>query len=149
MVAPGSNGNVLTSNGSTWTSAAPAGGGVTSLNGQTGAITDTNLDSIGSYAVLVNAQNSNIAVGSTVAGSGLRYNPTLNGNLNGRYFRVGIGEYWGLCERTNNSSYPCGGTAVSGTWRRMGLGAAVVYAATVDKGNIDYFWTPALWVRIS
>ena len=29
LVAPGSNGNVLTSNGTTWTSAASTGGGVT------------------------------------------------------------------------------------------------------------------------
>jgi len=149
LVAPGSNGNVLTSNGSTWTSAAPAGGGVTSLNGQTGAITNTGFDTIGSYAVLMNAQNSNIAVGGTVAGSGLRYNPTPNATIASRYYRIGNGEYWCVCDRTNNSSYPCGGTAVSGTWRRMGLGASPVYEPSVDKGNIDYIWYPALWVRIS
>lgn len=31
-VAPGTSGNILTSNGTTWTSAAPAGGGITTLN---------------------------------------------------------------------------------------------------------------------
>lgn len=36
--SPGANGNILTSNGTVWTSAAPAGGGVTSLNGNTGAL---------------------------------------------------------------------------------------------------------------
>jgi len=38
FVAPGTSGNVLTSNGSAWASTAPAGGGVTSLNGLTGAL---------------------------------------------------------------------------------------------------------------
>lgn len=36
VVAPGANGNVLTSNGTTWTSAAPAAGGVTSLTAGNG-----------------------------------------------------------------------------------------------------------------
>ena len=70
FVAPGSNGNLLTSNGSTWTSAAPPAGGVTSLNGQTGAITDTNSNVIGS--VCSGFSTSSVSVGSTVAGSTLR-----------------------------------------------------------------------------
>ena len=85
FVAPGTNGNVLTSNGTTWTSATPAGGGVTSLNGQTGAITDTNFDSIGSYALLwyainlpsgQNGRGLYLATGTTIAGSSLRYSAT-------------------------------------------------------------------------
>jgi len=72
VVAPGTNGNVLTSNGTTWTSAAPSGG-VTSLNGQTGAITDTSTNAIGSYgcfATLTNGATYNY--GGTIAGSSLR-----------------------------------------------------------------------------
>jgi hypothetical protein len=38
VVAPSTSGNILTSNGTTWISQAPAGGGVTSLNGNTGAL---------------------------------------------------------------------------------------------------------------
>ena len=49
VVAPGTSGNVLTSNGTTWSSTALPAGGVTSLNGQTGAITNTSLYAIGSY----------------------------------------------------------------------------------------------------
>ena len=39
FVAPSTNGNVLTSNGTTWTSAAAAGGGVTTFNGSTTGLT--------------------------------------------------------------------------------------------------------------
>lgn len=38
LVAPGASGNILTSNGSAWASAAPPASGVTSVNGNTGAI---------------------------------------------------------------------------------------------------------------
>jgi hypothetical protein len=75
FVAPGSNGNVLTSNGSTWTSAAPAGGGVSSLNGQTGAVVNTTLYAIGSYVVgriaPTNRSNNTSAVDATLAGTSL------------------------------------------------------------------------------
>jgi len=50
-VAPGTNGNILTSNGTTWTSAAAPAGGVTSLNGQTGAVVNTTQFAIGSYVM--------------------------------------------------------------------------------------------------
>jgi hypothetical protein len=78
FVAPGTSGNVLTSNGSAWASTAPAGGGVTSLNGQTGAITNTDFNSIGSYTIAYsttgNALNGTTyyAQNVTVAGSTLR-----------------------------------------------------------------------------
>lgn len=39
LVAPGASGNVLTSNGSAWTSAAPPAAGVTSFNSRNGAVT--------------------------------------------------------------------------------------------------------------
>jgi hypothetical protein len=57
FVAPGTSGNLLTSNGSAWTSAAPAGGGVTSFNGNTGALNGLQFitsGSIGSGATTIN-----------------------------------------------------------------------------------------------
>ena len=39
LVAPGASGNILTSNGTAWTSGAPPAAGVTSVNGNAGAIT--------------------------------------------------------------------------------------------------------------
>ena len=52
----------------TW--GAPAGG-VTSLNGETGSITNTNLDSIGSHIIGRPANNVSYAHNTTIAGSSL------------------------------------------------------------------------------
>jgi len=73
FVAPGSSGNLLTSNGTTWTSAAAPAGGVTSLNGQTGAITNTGSGDIGSYYAGFGLENTGYSIGGTIAGSDLRY----------------------------------------------------------------------------
>jgi hypothetical protein len=50
VVAPGTNGNILTSNGTTWVSSTPASGGVTSLNGNTGALKGLDFISTGSVS---------------------------------------------------------------------------------------------------
>jgi len=141
FVAPSTTGNLLTSNGTTWTSAAPPAGGVTSLNGQTGAITNTTFDSIGSCAILVSAQTSDTAVGGTIAGSSLRYSlSTSNGNGG----PGGLG-FFGYVSNTN--SYGGGGTAVSGTWRKMYGGINWNTVATCPGDN--YYFYSALWVRVS
>lgn len=69
-------------------------GGVTSLNGETGAITNTSINSIGSY--VGSAWRPNVAAGSTVAGSSLYY------------------AYW------NGSSWSYPSFSATGTWRFMG-----------------------------
>jgi hypothetical protein len=148
LVAPGANGNVLTSNGTTWTSATPAGGGVSSLNGQTGAVVDTTVGAIGSYGFLFNAANANIAVGSTIAGSSLRYGVSGSGQPN-IAFRIGNVELQWTFSTENNATYPGGGTSVSGTWRRMPSSGLVYYQAVGSKGATERTWAPALWVRIS
>jgi hypothetical protein len=97
-VVPGSNGNVLTSDGTNWTSAALPAGGVTSLNGQTGAITSTNYNAIGSYFVATNASyGPNATIDSTISGSSLNI-------------------------QTSDSVFTSAG--LTGTWRAMG-GSAV------------------------
>jgi hypothetical protein len=64
-VAPGTSGNVLTSNGSTWISQAPTGGGaVTSFNGRTGAVVPQGSDYSSFYA---STTGSNVTAGSTWA----------------------------------------------------------------------------------
>jgi hypothetical protein len=59
----------------TWpnqTVATSGGGGVTSLNGQTGAITNTDVNAIGSYvAGTLNVANTVYSPGTTVSGSSL------------------------------------------------------------------------------
>lgn len=126
VVAPGSSGNVLTSNGTTWTSSAPSGG-VTSLNGQTGAITNTGFNAIGSYAIVLGYDPGGTQVysGSTYSGS----------NLN-----VGVGIYmYGTYTSYNGYNKP-----LSGTWRCMGgCGARFIY-----EGG-DYYTGGVLFVRVS
>jgi hypothetical protein len=139
FVAPSTTGNLLTSNGTTWTSAAPPASGVTSLNGQTGAITNTTFDSIGSCAILVSAQTSDTAVGGTIAGSSLRYSlSTINHNRGTLSF--------GYINGVSNS-YGGGGTAVSGTWRKMAGGENWTTVATCPGDN--YYFIATLWMRIS
>ena len=143
FVAPGSNGNVLVSNGTAWTSAAPAGGGVTSLNGQTGAITNTSLDAIGSYIAAVstnqlpaNAFQTFYNTGDTISGASLRRNASIIANTVSPFPNTDI--YAGR-------NYAAGGTALSGTWRCMGRQQAGYYDGCAGQGNMGY----GFWVRIS
>jgi hypothetical protein len=88
-VAPGTSGNVLTSNGTTWSSTALPAGGVTSLNGQTGAITDTDLYAIGSYINGRPPNTTNYAVNTTIAGSSLYSTTTVDISYGPSSFKTG------------------------------------------------------------
>ena len=140
LVAPSTSGNVLTSNGTTWQSTAPAGGGVTSLNGQTGAITNTTLGVIGSYACLMNTVTSVLSIGSTIAGSSLRYNGSTAGSSSGN-IRSRIAGYI-----TTAGAYDGGGTSLSGTWRKMDDG--VIFNG-IPQGLCENYFAYALYVRVS
>ena len=70
-ILAGAAGNKLVSNGTAWVSQADTGGGVSSLNGQTGAIVNTNLYAIGSYVIGRPYNTVNYTVNSTLAGSAL------------------------------------------------------------------------------
>lgn len=131
-VAPGANGNILTSNGTTWVSQAPAGGGVTSLNGQTGAITNTNYGAIGSYSpgTIASVNNTSYEPNSTIAGSSLRRRTTVGGGDN--YF--GAFDAWQPASAAN--------PGFTGTWRAMG------YSKNQASGYSDLCGAN-LWVRIS
>jgi len=156
-VAPGTAGNLLTSNGTTWTSAPAPAGGVTSLNGQTGAVVTTTFGNIGSVAVLMIATNTNLAVDATVAGSDLRYGWTSNlGTLiNGGFLDFGTN----LGNTT--ATYNGGGTALTGTWRKISQGNTYLTSggtyiittcsgpAFVSYGTWSKIWAAALYVRIS
>jgi hypothetical protein len=127
-VAPGTSGNVLTSNGTTWTSAALPAGGVTSLNGQTGAITNTDLYAIGSYVTGRPANQTNYTVNSTIAGSSLYATMTLQGRVSSNWYNP--------VTVSLNSSVTLVNT---GTWR-------CVSPAAGDGGTNA---SAGLWVRIS
>lgn len=139
-VAPGSNGNLLTSNGTTWVSSTPAAGGVTSVatgNGLSGGtITSTgtlviacpSFDSVGSYCASPNPGASagtpaTLTVGATLSGGFISM---------GFFNRAGCGS----C-----GYYYSGGSGttqtMSGTWRFMGRNAA----------NSNSYG--ALWCRVS
>jgi hypothetical protein len=130
-VTAGSGISVSASTGGVTISA--SGGGVTSLNGQTGAITTTDLNAIGLSGMYLYASTSNIAAGSTVSGSTLRYvsNLTAVGCNYGGGFQIegGAGTprtsinggYGAYTYRTTSGSTgyqaPGGTTALSGTYR--------------------------------
>jgi hypothetical protein len=98
-------------------------------------------DAVGTYAALYNASNTNLAIGATVAGSSLRYNVSTNGTD----YRTGnpfaTGRY-----RVSNSTYDGGGTAVSGTWRKMSTGDNFSFFSGCS--NV-YVWSACLYIRIS
>lgn len=63
-VAPSTSGNILTSNGTSWVSQAPSGGGVTSFNGNTGAINGYELITSGTFG----SGTTTISIGSLPSG---------------------------------------------------------------------------------
>jgi|GEM_PF-2238920 len=133
FVAPGSSGNVLVSNGSTWTSggagvtSAVAGNGI-AVSSATGAVTISaaapSSGSIGSYcfAGSPDAGNSTIAFtpGTTVAGSTLRIaDPSTTVTTSG--YDPGFGGTWQSMGRTSRTFNPCNGNSPSsiGLWVRV------------------------------
>ena len=101
LVAPSTSGNVLTSNGTTWTSAAAPSS--TPTTAQVGTATaGLAAGDVGSYA-LAGAVNLNIAANSTIAGSSLIF-----GGVHGDGTSI------------NGSVPQIAGTTLSGTWRAMG-----------------------------
>lgn len=118
----GTSGQVLTSNGNappSWQS--PAGGGVTSLNGQTGAITNTDFQAIGSY-ILGLGPNPNSA-------------PTYSTNSTYSGGSIRVNGYTGFT--LTNPQTP------AGTWRALGS----LTNSSAMNGNAYY--GPTLFVRIS
>lgn len=115
-----SNGGVTSVNG--MTGAVSVTTGVSSLNGQTGAITNTSQDAVGAVeALLYNSIGGGLTAGSTYAGSSLRRNYTTS-----------------LGANVFDSNGTISGSACSGTWRCMGgvIGTGGQYAI-------------ALFVRVS
>ena len=149
-VTAGSGISVSSSTGGVTISA--SGGGVTSLNGQTGAITNTSLDAIGSVVFALHAISSgtgpanqytfnNNAAGTTVAGSNLRYTWAPL-----EYIVPGAAYKRRVSPNNQNIAYNGGGAALSGTWRFMGYACRVYYT---DSSESECVWLPILCVRIS
>ena len=108
-----------------------SGGGVTSLNGQTGAITDTTLYAIGSYITGRPQNSSTYGVNSTIAGSSLYSTAPTGVWIGGKQNTWGGGFYGSNAGAGQNLTN-------TGTWR-------CVSSAYFANG-----WaTAGLWVRIS
>jgi trimeric autotransporter adhesin len=120
----GSTGQVLTVAGGLPSWASLPAGGVTSLNGQTGAITNTDLYAIGSYVTGRPANGTTYSVNNTVAGSSL--------------FAARPTAYWN--PESGNWGNGSGQTLVNtGTWRCVSP-ANLAFSSEAYSG---------LWVRIS
>ena len=122
FVAPSTTGNLLTSNGTTWTSAAPPAGGVTSavagngiaVSGATGAVTISaaapSYNSVGSYVYGARRNTGTITAGTSYAAGGSNDQissyiygaTTLTNNLSGTWRNMG-----------GTASFPCGVDMVS------------------------------------
>lgn len=107
-VAPSTSGNVLTSNGSTWTSAAPPSPAPTTAQ-VLSATAGASAGAVGTYAFA--RLGTNLAFNATVAGSSLT--PTS----------AAYSVYKG--SSAGDTATLAVGTALSGTWRAMGTQTAV------------------------
>jgi hypothetical protein len=110
------------------TQATAATGGVTSLNGQTGAITNTSLYAIGSYINGRPLNNTNYAVNATIAGSSLYSLPTGTWWSNS----------WGSFTYITTTASPTASLINTGTWRCVSSAQSQSNGASIG-----------LWVRIS
>jgi hypothetical protein len=121
-------GTGISVSGATGAVTVSATGGVTSLNGQTGDITNTTYGAIGSYILGRAANATNYPINSTLAGSSL-FQTCANAVWEGGDFvLIGIG--------TPTTAFSAVG---SGTWR------CVSGAVSTSDG----WGTTGLWVRIS
>jgi hypothetical protein len=108
-----------------------AGGGVTSLNGQTGAITNTSLFAIGSYITGRPKNVTNYSTNATIAGSSLWAAPTLAIWAGGKSNIFLI----------DNSGYNNAVQVNTGTWRCVSPAEST--PSRTDRAS------SGLWVRIS
>ena len=104
-VTPSTSGNVLTSNGTAWTSATPASSAPTTAQVGT-ATAGLAAGALGSYAFLTYNSTSDISFGTNYAGSSL-----LSGSVGVNGTTAG-----------NNYSSALQGSSQSGTWKCMGQG---------------------------
>lgn len=156
LVAPGASGNLLTSNGSAWTSAAAPAAGVTSVGGNTGAVTDaqlkTSVESALGYSI-VNGVSKDMGHGNvgslcfattyqTTTDVGSTYTPGTT--IAGSYLRA-CGIVIGY-DNDRGSFIVNGplvhGSALSGTWRCLGY-------SFKSYSNQYGYWGATLWQRIS
>jgi hypothetical protein len=147
----------------TQTTAYVAGGGVTSVNSQTGAVVTTSVDSIGSTVWGANCSTSNYYTGQTIAGSSLRYISAITSTYSNLIFTEGSFGSNPSTSLQNDQQFritrgnsgntgfvnPGGTTALSGTYRCMSISLArYTFYDSMCNGTSSYA-SLALWIRVS
>lgn len=130
VVAPSTSGNVLTSNGTTWTSAAPAAGGFSNL---------TVFTSSGTWSVPAGVTKCKVTVtGGGAGGSDYGGGSGATGiriyNLSGGSATVTVGAAGAAGSNGGNSSFAYSGTTVTGGG---GLNSPFGAPAAATNGNIN------------
>jgi hypothetical protein len=170
FVAPGTSGNVLTSNGTTWQSSTPASAPVSSVNGQTGAVTTTSVNSIGATQRFCVYSGSNQFAGATISGGYLYYATGSTSNQQGSIWTQGSGStnpnssptcIWQFISNSvlksssgNTGLQPPSGnvSTVSGTWRCMDVysqyGVSYYFGCCGNNYTGSYMYM-SIWVRVS
>jgi hypothetical protein len=112
----------------------------------------TAIDGVGAYQCLIMCVANDLATGSTIAGSSLRYNYAATPTGDGQAAVVAtllnsgnINSIFGI--KNIGSSSHSSGTAVSGTWRRMDSGR--IYGSYPTCCGTRYLFGVGLYVRIS
>ena len=124
LVAPSTSGNVLTSNGTTWQSTAPASSAPTTAQVLT-ATAGASAGAVGTYAYLGGTGGTTaFAAGTTYAGSGLAFAGFARENAS----------FSAVSQHTISSGGAGGG--VSGTWRAMGSNNSVIGCQTPRNSTL-------------
>jgi hypothetical protein len=127
FVAPGSNGNVLTSNGSTWTSAAGATGDVTTTTVQTITGTKTFSGTASTLAIVLNDAAEVATISATAATGTINYDVTTQSVL---YYTSNASANWTVNFRASS------GTSLN---TAMTTGQSVTVAFLVTQGATAYY----------
>jgi hypothetical protein len=164
-------GTSITFNDSTTqTTAFTGGGGVTSLNGQTGAVTTTNINSVGSFMLAAVNTTGNVLPNNTYSGGDLYYVTTISQLYDGRtmfiegsngafpraYVGNGAGgaypSLYGVGRNTNGNTgftIPGGMASLSGTWRALTPAAPRNSSYNSCDGQTSCGMYGGLFVRVS
>jgi hypothetical protein len=111
ITSAGSNGNVLTSNGTAWVSSAPPSSAPTTAQVLT-ATAGASANDVGSYVLAGTVSGTgSVAANTTIAGSGLVYFGLINNST---------GQGWQNVQQSPSGTGTSG--TLSGTWRAMGNG---------------------------
>ena len=139
-----------------------SGGGVTSLNGQTGAVVNTTFGNIGSVVRAYHFDSTRYYAGDTISGGNLCYPTTYATGSNSTWFSQGNGmsypyvrwdtSTYGDSYRSGNvtvNQQPVGTTTLSGTWRAMQIVGPATggYDSCSNVTNLNC--PGGVWVRVS